>query len=264
MVGAAQAVGARPAPLRMLPAVQTPDSKAVVTPFRPAVVGVGNTVPTTAASDSLALSQTAQAKVFKPAVQGVSSEVKAGGSASRFSPGTIGQGLGEVADVGFLGNLLVMGYSAIKGGAAAAPGVSSLWTALKSFDLDGLWGAGKSLGQTGLGFAGKSAGFAGALSLLVNGMRVVNNQISISVAGARVVGDSVAGAAGGFGGAIAGGVGLTLLGALGIAGAPLTIGAAIIGMIGYHYGDKMARQTGVHRWLVQNTYDMIRGMTGRP
>lgn len=250
MVGAAQAVGARPAPLRMVPAAQSPSSKPSAKTFAPAVTG-----------DSLALSQAAQTKTFKPAVEGVKA---GGGKASGFAPLAIGQGLNEVANIGFLGNVLIMGNAAIKGGQAAQPAVSSLWNAVKGFDLEGIWNAGKSLGQVGLSTAGKSAGFAGALSLAVNGWRVINNQISVSVAGARVVGDAVAGAAGGFGGAIAGGVGLTLLGALGIAGAPLTIGAAVVGMIGYHYGDKMMRQTGIFRTIVQSTYDMIRGMTGRP
>lgn len=253
MVGAVQALGARPAPLRMVPAVQLPEAKPAAKSLKPAVTG-----------DSLALSQAAQTKVFKPEVQGVSAGVQAGGGKSSLAPHAIGLGLNEVANIGFLGNVLIMGQAAIKGGQTAAPVVGSIWTAIKSFDLDGLWNGAKSLGSIGLSQAGKSAGFAGALSLLVNGYRVVNNQISVSVGGARVVGDAVAGAAGGAGGAIAGGIGLTLLGALGVAGAPLTIGAAIVGMIGYHYGDKMMRETGAFRWIVQNTYDMIKGMTGRP
>lgn len=250
MVGAVQAAGARPAPLRKVPAGQPTKAGASARTFAPAITG-----------DSLPSGPAARNATFRPAVEGVKA---GGGKAAGFTPLAIGQGINEVANIGFIGNLLIMGNAAVKGGQAAAPAVGSLWNAVKSFDLEGIWNAGKSLGSIGLSTAGKSAGFAGALSLVVNGWRMLNNQISVSVAGARVVGDAVAGAAGGFAGAIAGGVGLTLLGALGIAGAPLTIGAALVGMIGYHYGDKMMRQTGVFRTIVQSTYDMIKGMTGRP
>ncbi|MBM3268746.1 MAG: hypothetical protein FJZ01_13985 [Candidatus Sericytochromatia bacterium] len=249
MVGATTSVGARPAPLRVGPAVILPEAK-------PAA-GKSLTTQVTGFGDKLTLSPAAQAQtnVLAPQVQGM--------------PATAGKGglfegkWHETLDIGFLGRLGLMGFNAVKGGAAAQGPAASLWQALKSFDLDGVWNAGKGLGQVGLQFAGKSAGIAGAISLVENGLKVINHQISVPVAAARVVGDSIGGAAGGFGGAIAGGIGLTLLGALGLAGAPLTIGAAVVGFIGYHYADKAVRRTGAYNWIVRNTYEAVAGITGR-
>ncbi len=246
MVGATTSVGARPAPLRLTPALAQ-GSKPAARPLTTQVTGFG---------DNLTLSPAAQTKVLAPQVQGLPSAQEGKG-------GLLQGKWNEALDIGFLGKLGLMGYNAVKGGAAAQPAAGQLLEAVKKFDLEGVWNSGKGLGQVGLQFAGKSAGIAGAISLVVNGLAVINHQTTIPVAAARVVGDSIGGAAGGFGGAIAGGIGLTLLGALGIAGAPLTIGAAIVGFIGYHYADKAVRKTGVYNWIVQNTYEAFSSMTGR-
>jgi len=242
----------------VLPAALPPATKTTEKTFSAAVLGVGTkTVAQNASGDMLKLSPTATA-ALKPQVVGVQGNgVQAGGFSTASGLNTK---YADTSGISFIGNALIMGYNAVKGGQAAAPIVGQLVEAVKKFDLDGLWTGGKALGSVGLQFAGKSAGFAGGLSLLLNGWRVINHQQSIPVAGARVVGDTMGGFAGGFGGAIAGGIGLTLLGALGIAGAPLTIGAALVGAIGYHFADKAIRQTGAYNWVVQNTYDLLQSM----
>jgi hypothetical protein len=256
MVGAVKLDGARPAPLGMLPAVQPPKSSAK--PLNTAAVGFG---------DKLSLSAQAKTALLPRSTSTVSAAV----TTPAAKPGTFAPAVQEGKggfmnsaasalsnyDLGYLGRLGNMVYSGVKGGQLTQPAVGSLWEALKKFDLDGVWNAGKSLGQVSLQFAGKSAIFAGAVSLVANGLHVMNGRMTIPTAGARIVGDTLGGAAGGIGGAIAGGIGLTLLGALGIAGAPLTIGAAIIGMVGYHYADCALRRTGIYNTVVRTVYDTL-------
>lgn len=173
-------------------------------------------------------------------------------------PGIPGINFADGGTIHTIGNILLKGYAAVKGGAESLPAAQAGIEALKSFDLGGMFNAGKSLATTGLQWAGKSAGMAAAFSAICNGWQVLNHQKTLAAGGAAVVGDAIGGAAGGFGGAIAGGIGLAALAALGIAGAPLTIGAAIVGMLGYHFSDKAIRNTSIYRTIVHSTHDMLR------
>lgn len=185
---------------------------------------------------------------YRP-VPPASSKVAAGGGTSaaskqsaldRFAP-TSSRGMVDTASM--LGRLGNAGHTAVKGGAAALPGVQGVWSALKSFDLSGIWSAAKGLGQTAMTWGGRSAMFQGAISLVSNGYRSIKGTQSWADTGTKVVSDTVTGAVGGAAGAIAGGIGTMALTALGIAGGPLTIGAAVIGMGGYFLGERLFKQS---------------------
>jgi hypothetical protein len=244
MVGAVQGVGARPAPLRVLPAGAPVIEAASGPGAKEADPARSTTTPKSTAATRTTTKATSDA--------GIAGK---GGYTTGTEPAWH-----EAFNIPFIGRMLLMGYNAVKGGQVAAAPAGQLVQALKSFDLEGIWNSGKALGQVGTQFATKSAGFAGAISLVTNGLHVLNHEMTVPVAGARVVGDAIGGAAGGIGGAIAGGLGLTLLGAVGLVGAPLTIGAAVVGFIGYYYADKTVRQTGVYNWIVRNTHDALAGV----
>lgn len=161
--------------------------------------------------------------------------------------------------IAFLGHLGVQLYSSVKGAQEGAAAGTALVNAAKSVNLDGMITAGKELGGVGLEMAGQSAGLAAGVSLVTNGIAVFNHQETFAQAGSNVVGDTIGGAAGGAGGAIAGAIGMAALGALGVAGFPLTIGAAVVGMVGYYFADKAIRGTGAFSWVKNTVYDMLSG-----
>lgn len=154
---------------------------------------------------------------------------------------------GSFDSVTMLGRAAVAANTAVKGGAEALPSVQGVWTALKSMDISGVWNGVQALGKASLSWGVKSAGIQGAISLVANGYRAFSGRESWSQAGTNVVLDSVGGLAGGIGGAIAGGAGSMLLTMLGVAGGPLTIGAALIGMGGYFLAERALKSTRIYR-----------------
>lgn len=166
--------------------------------------------------------------------------VKATSFVDRYFSSSVG---GSVDMITMAGRVAVAGNTAIKGGAAAMPVVQGLWGALKTMDLSAMWSGVQALGKTAMTWGVRSAGIQGAVSLIGNGYRAMTGSESWGDAGTNVVCDTVSGAAGGAAGAIVGGVGTMLLTALGVAGGPLTLGAALIGMGGYFLGERLIKQT---------------------
>lgn len=154
---------------------------------------------------------------------------------------------GLVDSATMLGRVGNAANTAFKGGAEALPNVQGVWGALKSFDLTNLWSATQALGKTALTWGAKSAFFQGAISLVANGYRSITGRQSWGDTGTKVVMDTTTGMVGGTAGAIAGGIGTMALTALGVAGGPLTIGAALIGMGGYFLAERFFKSTSAYQ-----------------
>lgn len=178
----------------------------------------------------------------KPVAPQVKSVATQGVSANA----NLGQKLNNLSSIGRLGNAA---HIAIKGGAEGLGSGQSLLNALKGFDLSGAFNAAKSLGQTALGWGTKSAGIQGAMSLVINGYRAFDKQITVPEAGSRIVGDTASGFVGGVSGAAAGALGTAALGMLGLSGGLLTLGGAAIGMAGFFIGEKFFKETEIYRNL---------------
>ncbi len=169
--------------------------------------------------------------------------VAAGGFSAN---GNFGDSLASLSSVGRLGNAA---HTAIKGGAAGLGSGQGLLTALKGFDLSGAFGAAKALSQTALSWGTKSAGIQGAMSLVINGYRAFNKQISVAEAGSRVVGDTASGFVGGLAGTAAAALGTAALGMVGVSGGLLTLGGAAVGMAGFFIGEKFFKESDIYQQL---------------
>ncbi|HEY9857245.1 MAG TPA: hypothetical protein V6D05_15985 [Stenomitos sp.] len=154
---------------------------------------------------------------------------------------------GMVDSATMLGRLGNAANTAVKGGQEALPNVQGAWGALKSFDLTKLWSSAQALGKTALTWGTRSALFQGAISLVANGYRSMTGRQSWGDTGTKVVMDTTTGMVGGAAGAVAGGIGTMALTALGVAGGPLTIGAALIGMGGYFLGESFFKSTSIYK-----------------
>lgn len=182
------------------------------------------------------------------AIQSVSSayrpqaptQVKSVGAQGVLNNANVGETLKTSSAVGRVANAA---HTVIKGGAEGLGSGQGLLSALKAFDLSGAFGAAKALGTTALNWGTKSAGIQGAMSLVVNGYRAINKQISYAEAGSRVVGDTASGFVGGIAGTAAAAVGTAALGMFGVAGGLLTVGGAAIGIAGFFLGEKMFKES---------------------
>jgi hypothetical protein len=157
-----------------------------------------------------------------------------------------GETLKSTSAVGRVANAA---HTAIKGGAEGLSSGQGLLSALKSFDISGAFSAAKALGTTALSWGTKSAGIQGAMSLVVNGYRAINKQISYAEAGSRVVGDTASGFVGGLAGTAAAAIGTAALGMFGVAGGLLTLGGAAIGVAGFFLGEKMFKESNLYNQL---------------
>lgn len=173
----------------------------------------------------------------------------------RFTPSGSSDLVGSATMLGRLGNAA---NTAVKGGQAALPNVQGFWSALKSFDLNNLWSASQALGKTALTWGTRSALFQGAISLVANGYRSITGRQSWSDTGTKVVMDTTTGMVGGAAGAVAGGIGTMVLTALGVAGGPLTIGAALIGMGGYFFAERLFKSTAIYGTIHRTVSSLMR------
>lgn len=170
---------------------------------------------------------------------------------------------GMVNSATMLGRLGNAANTAVKGGQEALPNVQGVWGALKGFDLTNLWSASKALGKTAMTWGTRSALFQGAVSLVANGYRSLTGRQSWGDTGTNVVMDTTSGMVGGAAGAVAGGIGTMALTALGVAGGPLTIGAALIGMGGYFVAERVFKSTQIYR-KIHSTVSTIMHDAFRP
>lgn len=92
---------------------------------------------------------------------------------------------------------------------------------------------------------GRASGISGvvsaAMSTVVHGLRVSRGEETMGRAAKMVAIDTAGGVAGGAGAALLSGVTAAALGALGLAGWPLTLAGAIAGFVGFSWGDNLVR-----------------------
>lgn len=98
-------------------------------------------------------------------------------------------------------------------------------------------GAGRMLGKAGL----IGGAVAGVMSLVVHGLRFYRKEETGARAAKMIAIDTTAGLAGGMGSALLAGASTALVGALGLAGWPLTLVGFVAGFIGYSWGDNWVR-----------------------
>lgn len=143
---------------------------------------------------------------------------------------------GAMLAVGKLGNHMYQSYVNI---APAHEAIAAVPHAIfgAGSTAEALGGVGKVLGHAGL-FSGL---ISGVMSLAVHGYRYFNHQETGARAFKEVAIDTGAGAAGGLGAALLAGASTALVGALGLAGLPLTIVGVVAGFIGYSWLDNLVR-----------------------
>lgn len=163
---------------------------------------------------------------------------------SGFSLGGMG---GHIKTAGSLAQLYNGFKTAMDGGRALKPDATRIIKSVKGLKGNGLLNSVKGVVTGALPFAQRSAVFAGAISIVTNGVNLAQGRISFGTFGSRVVGDIIGGFAGGAGGAIGGAVGLALLGTFGITGMVATIGGIAAGFGGYMMAENMVRRTGLFK-----------------
>lgn len=110
--------------------------------------------------------------------------------------------------------------------------------------LFGAGGVGAALGGVGrvLGRAGLLSGaISGVMSLVVHGLRFYRKEETGARAAKMIAVDATAGLAGGMGAALLSGAATAVVGALGLAGLPLTVVGLVAGFIGFSWGDNWVR-----------------------
>lgn len=173
-----------------------------------------------------------------------------------------GDSMGGIINTGSsLGHLYNGVSSALHGGKAAAGDVATIGKNVMKLNLfgSGMKGAVSGLANAALSTAKKSGVFAGAISLVANGYRFVKGQISFATLGARVVGDTASGFAGGAGAAVAGGIATAVLGAVGLTGGLLTIGGVAAGLVGYVMAENALRRTRIFQTVVNTVHSALGG-----
>jgi hypothetical protein len=157
-----------------------------------------------------------------------------------------------------------VGRTAYDGGMATAGPIGQIGTSLKQLKIfDGaIWQAGQAVAKTGFEMGQRSALFAGGISGVVNGYRLVTGRISLPTFGERVVGDTIGAFGGGIGASIAGGIGATAMGALGITGGFATAGLIAAGMVGYTMAERATRNTKIVQDVTRAVKDTLSGSGG--
>lgn len=155
------------------------------------------------------------------------------------------QGLadGSLHAIGKLANHAYQSYAHIQPARAAIAQVPQ--------SLFGAGGVGAALGGVGrvLGRAGLLSGaISGVMSLVVHGLRFYRKEETGARAAKLIALDTSAGLAGGMGAALLSGAATALVGALGLAGLPLTVVGLVAGFIGFSWGDNWVRSK-VFGWL---------------
>lgn len=138
-----------------------------------------------------------------------------------------------------LGKLANHTYHAVKHIQPARAAVGAVPGAV--FGSGSVLGALKGLG----GLLGRTGAISGLVSAAMSGvvhfLRVKRGEEDVARATKLVAIDTAAGVAGGAGAALFSGVAAATLGALGLAGWPLTLAGAIAGFVGFSYGDNWVR-----------------------
>lgn len=145
----------------------------------------------------------------------------------------------EQIRIGPVGDLLIGGFVGNKFEGQFAEAIKNLKT--NGVTMPGL----KGLGQASLKAGGLSAALSGAVSTFQNIGAVASGKISARNAVSNVASDSIGGLMAGTTAGIGAGAASLALSSLGVAGLPLTIGAAAAGALGGLGGAQLYEATGL-------------------
>lgn len=145
----------------------------------------------------------------------------------------------EQVRIGPVGDLLIGGFVGNKFEGQFAEAIKNLKT--NGITMPGL----KGLGQASLKAGGLSAALSGAVSTFQNIGAVASGKISARNAVSNVATDSIGGLMAGTTAGIGAGAASLALSSLGVAGLPLTIGAAAAGALGGLGGAQLYEATGL-------------------
>ena len=159
--------------------------------------------------------------------------------------------------VSLLGRGANGGYNAFAHAAETAPAMKALADATKAgWTSGGFMGAVKGaipalkpLGQAVVKGTRVSAAIGAAVSVVANGVDLLNGQISGGRFMGNVVADTGSSVVSGAVGAGMGGLASISLAAAGVAGLPLTIGVIAFGAIGYLLTDGLIAKTGIKKMI---------------
>ncbi len=153
--------------------------------------------------------------------------------------------------IGHVGELLIGGITGVKHGAIFADALQKFKT--EGFSMGNL----KGLGMASLKAGGLSAGITGAISAVQNIGGVASGKISAKWAISNVAADSVGGMVSGTTAGIGAGAATLALRSFGIAGLPLTIGAAVAGAVGGMGGSRLYEATGLKERFARATHEFF-------
>ena len=154
--------------------------------------------------------------------------------------------------------------AAALGREAGAPGAlaevnaafGQFFRALKGLHGNGLFAGLKGVVAGAIPFATRSALFEGAVSVIVNGYYLATGREGIGTFGGNVVGDSLAGLAGGAGAAVGGAIAMAVLPFGGTMGLILT---ALAGVFGYGFASNALRSTSLYNNIVGGVRNALGG-----
>jgi hypothetical protein len=144
---------------------------------------------------------------------------------------------------GNLAHIYNMAKTGITGGKGVNSAFGELWRAVKGLHGNGLFAGLKGIVAGTIPYATNSALFEGAISAIVNGYKLFTRQESVGAFGGNVVGDTMAGLAGGAGAAFAGGIAMAILPFSGTLGLIIT---GLAGIFGFGFASNMMRSTGIY------------------
>jgi hypothetical protein len=165
-------------------------------------------------------------------------------------------GGGWVDTGGNLAHIYNMAKTGITGGKGVNSAFGELWSAVKGLHGNGLFAGLKGIVAGTLPYATNSALFEGAISAIVNGYKLFTHQESVGAFGGNVVGDTMAGLAGGAGAAVAGGIAMAVLPFAGTLGLIIT---GLAGIFGFGFASNMMRSTGIYNTITGGIRNALGG-----
>ncbi len=116
---------------------------------------------------------------------------------------------------------------------------------------------GKSIMMSGLKAGGIGAAVGGLFSGVSNFMKMSRNEITGGEATGNIVADTTVGFFSGIGGLATGTAAAMIMGGMGMASLPVTIGAAALGLVGAVATDFLFKKTGIRQSLADGVRNMV-------
>lgn len=139
------------------------------------------------------------------------------------------------------------GKTALQGGREVNNAIGTIYKSVKNLKGNGIFNGLKGVVGGALPYMSRSALFAGVISVVTNGLELAKGRIRFNEFGARVVGDSMGGLAGGAGAAVAGGIAMAVLPFAGTMGMIVT---GLAGIVGYGLAASAFQQTSLYKKVV--------------